>query len=114
MTKKKSKVSQKKQRKTTPTKKKTIKKLTKKGEKNQVCSVSITSLLCSTHTNKYIEFICLKNKCFKELCSLCILDHKDHIDEIQLISNVLAENMQYFENWDVTQEMGIIRNQQGQ
>ena len=39
-------------------------------------------VFCPTHKNKYIEYMCDKEEEF--LCSLCILQHVDHKDKLQI------------------------------
>ena len=41
------------------------------------------ALICNNHKGKKIKFICTLKTCLKELCSICILDHKNHIDYIE-------------------------------
>ena len=39
---------------------------------------------CSTHNKKPIEFRC--NKCRQILCSLCMLKHSGHSDEVEIFT----------------------------
>lgn len=48
--------------------------------------------------------MCLKKKCFQELCSLCLLEHKQHIDSVFPLDEILEDNLKYFGNWNL-QEM---------
>jgi hypothetical protein len=53
-------------------------------------------LLCETHMDQRVEFLCKNRSCLRELCSFCILEHKDHINEIFPIRDLIKENLQYF------------------
>lgn len=46
---------------------------------------------CRRHSERPFDFICVNRACIQELCSLCILEHRDHIDDVKPISQALAE-----------------------
>jgi hypothetical protein len=54
------------------------------------------ALPCEQHPDQRIEFLCRNRSCLRELCSFCILEHKDHINEIFPIRDLIKENLQYF------------------
>lgn len=71
-------------------------KLLRSKRKKQQTSASQSSRrasevnLCKLHHAK-IEFICKEPNCLQELCGHCILTHKEHINKINSISNLLKE-----------------------
>lgn len=46
---------------------------------------------CEAHEYKEIEFICSMPGCLKEMCSLCILDHTEHIGKVKHIHSHIRE-----------------------
>ena len=42
------------------------------------------------HEGHNIEFICTNLRCLKKLCSFCIMDHKYHITDIEILANVIV------------------------
>lgn len=55
-----------------------------------------SSLLCHDHS-QIVEFICTNRSCFRELCGFCILTHKEHIDDIKKVEEVLRSNVELLE-----------------
>lgn len=49
---------------------------------------------CEKHTFKKVEFICSFSGCLRELCSMCILDHKEHINAIKHINTHIEEQFE--------------------
>lgn len=49
-------------------------------------------LLCPDHSI-LIEFICTFRTCLKEMCSHCIISHKEHIHEVQPILKVMSKEL---------------------
>jgi hypothetical protein len=56
---------------------------------------------CEKHQFKKIEFICSLANCLREMCSLCILDHKEHINSIKHIHTHIKEQYQAIKNMDL-------------
>lgn len=50
------------------------------------------SLLCAEH-GFVIEFLCVFRSCLKEMCSHCIISHKDHISEVEPIRRVMSREL---------------------
>ncbi len=63
--------------------------------------LSQTICYCSKHKDLKIEFICVNPKCLKELCSYCILEHKEHIKYIKAIQNVVQDIYDHFQDFSV-------------
>lgn len=70
---------------------------------HKALSSSLGMLLCPMNHLKQIEFMCMKKKCLKELCSLCMLEHKQHIDSIFPIGELVEENLKRFGEWNTSQ-----------
>lgn len=47
---------------------------------------------CLRHSNRPFQFICLSRTCLKELCSMCILEHRDHVEEVKPLEEVMEEH----------------------
>ena len=56
---------------------------------------------CEKHQFKKIEFICSLESCLREMCSMCILDHKEHIDSIKHIHTHIQEQYESIKNLDL-------------
>ena len=54
------------------------------------------SAFCHIHQGAKVEFICRNWGCLQELCGHCVLEHKEHINEIQPIKNVIAQKVEKF------------------
>ena len=52
-------------------------------------SIETEILYCDTHPDSKIEFMCINPLVIKELCSHCILDHKEYIQDIFAIKDVI-------------------------
>lgn len=68
---------------------------------------------CYRHSNRRVQFICLSRACWKELCSFCILEHKEHVNDIRPLEDVVRENsdaMAHFREKDAQDK--ILRNQE--
>lgn len=72
--------------------KKKPKKLYLCKKERQAALKSKSLMLCYRHSDRKIQFICLNRSCLQELCSFCILEHKDHVDEIKPLEDVIKEN----------------------
>ena len=57
--------------------------------------------MCSSHPDVHVKFLCTKEGCYKELCDLCILDHKEHIKTIKSIYEVIDRHCQDLEAKDL-------------
>lgn len=64
-----------------------------------------SELLCPRHPRSTCEFLCTNQACLAELCAHCILEHKQHIDEIQPLQEVMRRNL------DFTNELHLTRLQ---
>lgn len=49
---------------------------------------------CGIHSYKKIEFICSFGGCLRELCSMCILEHKEHIHAIKHVNTHISEQFE--------------------
>ena len=59
-----------------------------------------------------IDFICTVNNCAKELCSHCILEHKEHIGDIMTVKSIIKKISCYFSNLEIDEiKEDIICNQ---
>ena len=56
---------------------------------------------CSIHKGHNIDFMCTKISCLKKLCSYCIMDHKFHISDIEILANVIVQNLDYLKDFNV-------------
>ena len=66
---------------------------------------------CKKHSLP-IDFICTVNNCVKELCSHCILEHKEHIKDIMTVESIIKKISSYFSNLEIDQiKEDIINNQ---
>ena len=57
--------------------------------------------ICEIHPNQKIDFLCTKTDCLKSLCSFCILDHKDHIEDIFPLKTIIENNLDFFKDFGV-------------
>lgn len=72
----------------------------------------LDELECEVHRGQNVYFICTKLTCLKELCSFCIMDHKYHISEIEILKNVVSQNLDYLKDFSVhDQQINILDNQ---
>lgn len=53
---------------------------------------------CEKHKFKKVEFICSFSGCLRELCSMCILEHKEHINSIKHINSHIEERFESLKN----------------
>ena len=51
----------------------------------------LAGLTCPTHAQP-IEFLCTRVSCLHELCGLCLLSHKEHIEEITALNELIARD----------------------
>lgn len=58
---------------------------------------------CKVHPGQRVEFLCKNKACLLELCSFCILIHKEHIEEISPLRDIINENIQNFEEMNIKQ-----------
>lgn len=63
----------------------------KRGQKATPDKQQIDVFNCEKHPGNRIEFICTYPRNIKEMCSYCILDHKNFINDIHLISHVVEQ-----------------------
>jgi hypothetical protein len=56
---------------------------------------------CEIHQYKKVEFICSDTKCLREMCSMCILDHREHIDSIKHMHTHITEQYEKIKNMDL-------------
>ena len=52
-------------------------------------SIEAEFVYCEKHPDSKIEFMCINPRFVQELCSYCILDNKDHINDIFSIKEVV-------------------------
>ena len=64
-------------------------------------SMEMSIDFCNKHSFKKIEFICSSEDCLKELCSMCILEHKEHIDMIKHVHTHIKEQYDIVKNMDL-------------
>lgn len=72
---------------------------------------------CEVHKYKKIEFICSVPGCFKEMCSMCILQHSEHIGHIKHLSTHIEEQYERVKDMDlkkIKQEINKNEEQQTQ
>ena len=72
----------------------TSKKITKRQPKSKqpvLEETQIEPVFCANHQGKKVKFICSVKNCLQELCSFCILDHKNHIESISPISQKVQQ-----------------------
>lgn len=67
---------------------------------------------CKSHFGQRIEFLCKNRACLRELCSFCILSHKEHIEEISPLRDIVTESIQRFEDMNVKQLQSTIYSTQ--
>lgn len=72
----------------------------------------VTESCCKSHTGQRIEFLCKNRACLRELCSFCILSHKEHIEEISPLRDIVTESIQRFEEMNVKQLQNSIYSTQ--
>lgn len=53
---------------------------------------------CKLHQQE-VQFLCLNKGCLRELCGYCILHHKEHIEEIRDLKEVVANSLTGLEEW---------------
>lgn len=61
------------------------------GKRDSMQNIHEAIQFCQVHSYKKIEFICSSEDCLKELCSMCILEHKEHIDMIKHVHTHIKE-----------------------
>ena len=61
-----------------------VNKLALESFKNQLKKVD-HKFICAKHQSKEIEFFCAQDKCL--FCSLCVMDHTKHIDNMSLYTS---------------------------
>ena len=66
-------------------------------------SAETTEISCKTHLGQKIEFLCKNKNCLLELCSFCILEHKEHILEIFSLKDLVKEKILNFELLNIPQ-----------
>ena len=72
-----------------------------------------SELTCDIHSKRAFEFICIHHECLRELCAICILDHKHHIDEIHPLAEVVQKNLESCEDSKLRElQTSLIKNQQ--
>lgn len=84
-------------------------------EIQQVSSIKLSNdpdINCKTHFGQKIEFLCKNKSCLLELCSFCILEHKEHIHEIFSLKEIINENLRAFQEINIKQIQGNIYNSQ--
>lgn len=68
---------------------------------------------CEKHPGNRVEFICTSPKNIKELCSHCLLDYKNYINDIHLISDVVEQYKAKLVREDIPQIQNKITETQG-
>ena len=48
---------------------------------------------CLSHPDSKVDFMCVNWNCLQELCAFCVLEHKEHINEIKPIKNIISEKL---------------------
>lgn len=56
---------------------------------------------CARHSDLGVKFICTLPNCLKELCDLCILEHKEHISSIKSIYTIIDKSCEELEAKDL-------------
>ena len=51
---------------------------------------------CDQHVGQKVEFMCKSRGCLEPLCAFCILEHKEHIQEIAPLREIVQENIRFF------------------
>jgi hypothetical protein len=51
---------------------------------------------CHLHAKQKIDFLCKDKGCLRELCSFCILDHREHINEIFPLRELIQDNVKFY------------------
>ena len=64
-------------------------------------SIETESVHCEKHPDSKIEFMCINPRFVQELCSYCILDNKEHINDIFTIKEVIELYKRKMENESV-------------
>lgn len=72
---------------------KSSQKIQKSRQKRTLCRQRESSD-CHRHSNRPYQFICVNRACVQELCSLCLLEHKSHIEDVKPLQEAIAEHMQ--------------------
>ena len=54
--------------------------------------IDVEELACPLHEHRSFEFLCTNSECLQELCALCLLAHKQHIDCVLPLCEVLRQN----------------------
>lgn len=75
-------------------------------------SAEAPDVCCKLHPGQRIEFLCKNKACLLELCSFCILVHKEHIEEISPLRDIINENIQNFEELNIKQLQNTIYSTQ--
>ena len=65
-------------------------KLAKEGTEQSIVPVPMS---CKQHIGQRIDFLCKNRCCLMELCAFCILSHKEHINDISPIKDLVNEQL---------------------
>ena len=71
------------------------------GKRDSIQQMHQSIQFCKEHSYKKIEFICSSQGCLRELCSMCILSHKEHIDKIKHLHTHIKEQ------YDIIKEINL-------
>lgn len=71
-----------------------IRKGAKSKTTKQLIKIDCSELICTKHENRPLEFLCTNSECLNELCSLCLLTHKAHIEEVFPLGELVQRNVE--------------------
>jgi N-acetylneuraminic acid mutarotase len=77
-------------------------------EVQQISEYHAQIYYCQIHAKEKIEFLCRDKCCLRELCSFCILEHKEHINEIFSIKDLIDENIKHYTENHMEEMQNII------
>ena len=73
---------------------------------NEMEASSAALAYCESHLGQKLEFMCRARGCLEPLCAFCILEHKEHIQEIAPLKEIVQENVRYFGEASVEELQG--------